>query len=272
MADAINSVNPVFVNFTTVSANETVTLDGKDQRGDLILKHFCAHGAKMGYGVGYAGLPMANNVLKDSGWDGPDVPFADACGGIKWGRAVLCKATITPASGGTEQEPAKPKTVALTALDAEHITGTCYGTTIKDCSVQLNAAIAVANGATVDPIPANAPGAPSLDPETALVIAIMANAAAKNVGTDEEPDWEISEEKGDETVIAISEAIDPTVFNAPNGLQFQIPNATGGYSFTVRGTLAKAPFVRRVSHYTSMKDRVSSYPTSQAILDAKVGE
>jgi hypothetical protein len=267
MADAINSVNPVFVNFTTVSANETVTLDGEEnvQRGDLIIKHFCAHGAKMGYGIGYAGLPVAQNIS----YDGPDVPFADACGGIKWGRAVLCKAKITPASEGTEQEPAKPKTVALTALDPQHITGTCYGTTIKDCSVQLNAAIAVANGASVEAVPANAPGAAAVD--TALVIAIMANASAKNVAEQgEEEDWEISEEG--ETVIAISEAIDPTVFNAPNGLQFQIPNATGGYSFTVRGTLAKAPFVRRVSNYTSMKDRVSSYPTSQAILDAKVGE
>ena len=259
MANEINSVNPVFINFTTVSEDESVTLDGEEQRGDLILKHFCAGGAKMGYGIGYAGLPVAVNIS----YDGPDVPFADACNGIRWGRAVLCKATTTPATTGDDPTP---KTVALVALDAEHITGTCYGTTIKNSSVQLNAAIAVASGASVEAVPANAPGAPAVT--TSLVIAIMANASAENVAEQgEDPDWVISE--GGETVVAISEAIDPTVFNAPNGLQFQVPDATGGYSFTVRGTLARAPFVRRVGNYTSMKDRVSSYPTSQAILDAK---
>lgn len=257
MPDAISSLNPVFVNFTTVSADESVTFDGAEQRGDLILAYFSADGAKQGYGIGYAGMPVAQNIS----YDGPDVPFSDACGGIKWGRAVLCKATTTPASGSD------PKTVELEPLDPTHITGTCYGTTIKNSSVQLNAAMAVASGAEVTPIPANAPGATAVT--TSLVIAIMANASATNVaepGSD--PDWSISEDG--ETVVAMSEAIDPTVFNAPNGMQYTIPNATGGYSFTVRGTLAKAPFVRRVDNYTSMKDRVTSFPTSQSILDAKV--
>lgn len=261
MPDVLNSVNPVFVNFSTQASNVDVTFDGTDptdQHGDIILEKLSADGARMGYGIGYAGLPNAGNIS----YDGPDVPFADALNGIKWGRAVLCKATKTAGTDGANDS------IALEALDADHITGVCYGTTIKDCSVQLNAAIAVAQGVDVEAIAANALGAPEVD--TALVIAIMCNATAENLGTEEDPDWSVKEEG--ETVIAISEAIDPTVFNAPGGLQFQIPNATGGYTFTVRGTLAKAPFVRRVSHYTSMKDRVSSYPTSQAILNAKIGE
>lgn len=237
----VNSVNPVFVNFGTLDGNTTVSFGGVTQEGAELLEKLAEpNGAKFGYGVGYAGLPYVENVLMDSGWDGPNIPFHDTLAGVPWGRAVLCKAVK-----GTG-------TLALTDLDPQHIHGTCYGTTIKDSSVQMNCGFSVGKG--VEPV--------ASDDESGLVIAVMARAH-KESGS-----WVIGE---GETVVAISEAIDPTVLNAPDGLNFVIPEATGGFTFTARGTLAKAPFVRRVTNYTSMNDKVSSYPTSQAILDAKIG-
>lgn len=253
---AVNSVNPVFVNFSTLDSNTVVTFvsgegaDPVDQEGaELLEKIGEPNGARFGYGVGYAGLPYVNNVIMDSGWDGPNIPFHTEYAGIPWGRAVLCKGVKTAA---TDDNPAS---LALTEIDPTNIHGTCYGTTIKDSSVQLNCGFSVAKGAT--PV--------ASDDTHGLYIAVMARAS--KVGSTEE--WVIGE---GETVIAISEAIDPSVFSVGTGntLQFNIPEATGGYTFTARGTLAKAPFVRRVTNYTSMNDKVSSYPTSQAILDAKV--
>lgn len=238
----LNSVNPVFVNFTVTSEAMNVTFGSAGvQKGEEIIEKLSSKGAKMGYGIGYAGTPQATNIS----YDGPDVPFSDTLTGIKWGRAVLCKAAKSPSGIALTEQ---------TGGDPAKITGTCFGTTIKDSSIQLNAAIAVAGGAVVDPIKSDA--------TSALVIAIMCNGSIDGQG--------VYSDSG-ETVLAISEAIDPTVFNVnEDGLQFQIPDATGGYTFTVRGTLAKAPFVNHVSNYTSMKDKVSSFPTSQAILDAKV--
>lgn len=237
----VNSVNPVFVNFGTLDGNTTVSFGGVTQEGAELLEKLAEpNGAKFGYGVGYAGLPYVENVILDSGWDGPNIPFHDTLAGVPWGRAVLCKAVK---GAGT---------LALTALDPDHIHGTCYGTTIKDSSVQMNCGFSVAAG--VEPVASS--------DSSGLVIAVMARAHK------ESGEWRIGE---GETVVAISEAIDPTVLNAPDGLNFVIPEATGGFTFTARGTLAKAPFVRRVTNYTSMNDKVSSYPTSQAILDAKIG-
>lgn len=254
MAD-VNSVNPVFVNFGTLDPNVTVTFKADsesaavEQKGaELLEKLGEPNGARFGYGVGYAGLPYVNNVIMDSGWDGPNIPFHSELAGVPWGRAVLCTGKKTAASG---DDLAK---IELEAIDPQHIHGTCYGTTIKDSSVQMNCGFSVAAGA--DPVESS--------DKNGLYIAVMARAEQN-----EDESWTIG--KG-ETVVAISEAIDPTVFSVGTGntLKFNIPEATGGYTFTARGTLAKAPFVRRVTNYTSMNDKVSSYPTSQAILDAKV--
>lgn len=242
MANVI-SVNPVFVNFGTLDPNVTVTFGGTAQEGADLLKHIGEpNGARFGYGVGYAGLPYVQNVLDDSGWDGPNIPFHNEYAGIPWGRAALCSAVK-----GTNS-------IALTELDATHIQGTCYGTTIKDSSVQLNCGFSVSAGA--GPIASSA--------QSGLFIAVFANASKNQSGS-----WVIGE---GETVVAISEAIDPSVFSVGTGntLQFNIPEATGGFTFTARGTLAKAPFVRRVTNYTSFNDTVTSYPTSQAILDARI--
>lgn len=242
MAD---SLNPVFVNFSTLDGGVAVEFGGEAQDGARILTLLGQpEGAKQGYGIGYAGLPYQDNIS----WDGPNIPFGSEYQGIPWGRAVLCSGTITPASGSD------PEKLALTELDASHIQGTCYGTTVKDCSIQLNCAFSVSAG-----------HAPVLKDDThGLYIAVMANASI-----DEETD--VVHVGTGETVIAISSAIDPTVLNLAEGtnLQFVVPEATGGFTFTARGTLAKAPFVRRVSNYTSFKDKVTSIPTSMAIIDAK---
>lgn len=241
---AVNSLNPVFASFATVNENVTVSLGGTEQKGAEILKAVMVPGgAKMGF--------------KDDG----NVPFHDAFDDVPWGDAILCSAAKSEGA------------IALTQLDATHIHGTCYGTTIKDSSVQMNAGLSVSgdisNTLTV-----------AVGDDAALVVAIRSNVQLDETTGELVPVGAKMSDDSDAApqVLAISEAIDPTVIQLgktgddANILTFNIPKATGGFTFTVRGTLAKAPFVNHVSNYTSMKDRVSSFPTSQAIIDAKIGD
>ena len=247
----VNSVNPVFVSFETVREDVDVTLkvgeaEAVEQEGAAILKAVMVPGgAKMGF--------------KDDG----NVPFHDAFADVPWGDAILCKATKVPANG---DDPAK---VDLEQLEPENIHGCCYGTTIKDCCVQLNAGIAVSGE-----MDATASVELAADGSEALVVAIRSNVQLDSETGELVPVGQemSSSDPAAPQVLAISEAIDPTILQLGTGntITFNIPKATGGFTFTVRGTLAKAPFVRHVSNYTSMKDKVSSYPTSQAILDAKI--
>ena len=248
----VNSVNPVFVSFEAVRDDVEITLGGVEQEGAAILKAVMVPGgAKMGF--------------KDDG----NVPFHDAFADVPWGDAILCKAVKTAAAGDD------PASIVLTQLQAGKITGCCYGTTIKDCSVQLNAGIAVSGDMEATEAVALA------DDTEALVVAVRSNVQLDPETGELVPvgqDMAVPEGSSDPAakaapqVLAISEAIDPTILQlgSSNTITFNIPKATGGFTFTVRGTLAKAPFVRHVSNYTSMKDKVSSYPTSQAILDAKI--
>ena len=264
----VNSVNPVFVSFETVREDVDVTLkvgeaDAVEQEGAAILKAVMVPGgAKMGF--------------KDDG----NVPFHDAFADVPWGDAILCKAVKTPAQEADNSDPenpieAAPAKITLTQLQAGKITGCCYGTTIKDCSVQLNAGIAVSGEMSDTEVVPLASDAESLvvavrsnvqlDPETGELVPVGQDMAVPEGS-------QAPAAKAAPQVLAISEAIDPTILQLGTGntITFNIPKATGGFTFTVRGTLAKAPFVRHVSNYTSMKDKVSSYPTSQAILDAKI--
>ena len=250
----VNSVNPVFVSFETVREDVDVTLkvgeaDAVEQEGAAILKAVMVPGgAKMGF--------------KDDG----NVPFHDVFADVPWGDAILCKAKKVPANG---DDPAK---VELEQLEPKNIHGCCYGTTIKDCCVQLNAGIAVSGEMdATKAVPLAADGSEALvvavrsnvqlDPETGELVPVGQDMSGADPAAKAAPQ-----------VLAISEAIDPTILQlgTSNTITFNIPKATGGFTFTVRGTLAKAPFVHHVSNYTSMKDKVSSYPTSQAILDAKI--
>ena len=249
----VNSVNPVFVAFEAVRDDVEITLGGTAQEGAAILKAVMVPGgAKMGF--------------KDDG----NVPFHDAFADVPWGDAILCKAVKTAAAGDD------PASIALTQLQAGKITGCCYGTTIKDCCVQLNAGIAVSGD-----MEATEAVALAADGSEALVVAVRSNVQLDPETGELVPvgqDMAVPEGSSDPAakaapqVLAISEAIDPTILQlgTSNSITFNIPKATGGFTFTVRGTLAMAPFVHHVSNYTSMKDKVSSYPTSQAILDAKI--
>lgn len=246
---AVNSLNPVFANFRLVDKNDTIGFKANaevvtptPQEGAAILEAVMVPGgAKMGF----------NNE--------GNVPFHDPCEDIPWGDAILCLAE-KDSNGAIE---------TLTQLDANHIHGTCYGATIKDSSVQLNAGISVSGETAGVQVP--------VGDDAAFVVALRSNVQLDESTGRLVP---IGKAMSDDTpaapqVLAISEAIDPTVIQLgktgadPNVLTFNIPKATGGFTFTVRGTVAKAPFVNHVSNYTSMKDKVTSFPTSQAIIDAK---
>lgn len=254
------STNPVFVNFS-VPADKAVSINSTDQMSRTVMRKLSEpRGAKMGYGIGYAGLPNAVNIS----WDGPDLPFSDPMSDVPWGEAVLCEGTLTDG---------KLALVELEAAGANRklIHGTCYGVTIKDCSVQLNAGISIAATATGEVTKTNANG-------KGLYLAILANAVIDDEGvlvaTDgHKKDPEAAEEDGTgvaSTVVAVSEAIDPTVFGLSDaGMKFVIPKATAGYKFVVTGTLLKAPHFSDPGAYCSMKDTVSSYPTALSIVDAK---
>ena len=227
-------------------------------------------GAKAGYGIGFAGTTqaLAGNIK----WDGPDLPFSDPMSDVPWGEAVLCTGKVT----GNK--------LTLTKVGAGLIHGVCYGTTIKDCSVQLNAGISIA--------PLSASVTAPKDADDGLYIAILANAVIGDDGAMVMSDGHtatIMKKEGDpatmvetvvpesgdatgvaSTVVAVSEAIDPTVFSLENNtMNFVIPKATAGYKFVVTGTLLKAPHFSDPGAYCSMKDTVSSYPTALSIVDAK---
>ena len=260
------STNPVFVNFG-VPADGVVTINGTEQKSRSVMRKLSEpRGAKSGYGVGYAGTTqaLAGNIK----WDGPDLPYSDPMSDVPWGEAVLCSGEI--AADGK---------ITLTELEAagtnrKLIHGTCYGVTIKDCSVQLNAGLSVA------PLDADAV-VEKPDDTKGLFLAILANAIIDDggvlVATDgHRVDPDSADEDGTgkaSTVVAISEAIDPTVFNLSEaGMNFVIPKATAGYKFVVTGTLLKAPHFSDPGAYSSMKDTVSSYPTALSIVDAKTGD
>jgi hypothetical protein len=246
--------------------NKPGETDYTPEHGAELLEKLSAVGAKMGYGIGYAGTPqaVAGNIL----YDGPDVPMHTPFAGIPWGRAVLCKKEVV--TGSTNAEVATAiNLIPLGATDwysgrvpteTCKIFGTCYGTTIKDSSIQLNCGLSV--GDLKKDADSTIQGGITINGD--LVIAVFANASQKSDGS-----WEIG--VGD-TLIAVSDAIDPTVFqlNSSDTMGYKIPAAVGGFTFTARGTLARAPFVAHVPTYTSFNDKVSSFPTSQAILAAKV--
>lgn len=260
----VNSLNPLFTKFATLPP--TTAEDGEvdycldsasnsAQDGYGLLEHLSSLGAKMGYGIGYAGTPQA--LAGNISYEGPDVPMHTPFAGIPWGQAVLCKATKS--TGKVVLEKLDGTTFATTT--GSKIQGTCYGTTIKDSSIQLNCGISVAQLSGEINVPNPTDGSVN----EFLVIAVFANASKDGSGV-----WEIGTGS---TLVAVSEAIDPTVFalgTDNDAVSFTIPAAVGGFTFTARGTLARAPFVAHVPTYTSFNDKVTSFPTSQAILAAKV--
>lgn len=223
----VSSSNPVFTSFAITGDGNTCTLGGDAQKGKVIVDAFT------GSLTAKEGFPKGENV-----------PFRDPFDDVPFGRAILCDAEITGS------------TIALTALDG--VTGTCYGTTIKDSATQLNCGFSVN-------------GAEAVEVTNSLVVAVCANATVSG-----NPGEEVvtKTDGSTDTVIAVSEAIDPTILQLGSGnagISFDIPAATGGFRFTVRGTLLQPDWTKEDAPvYTSYKDVVSSFPVQQAILDAKV--
>lgn len=241
--DGYVSRNPKFVSFSTVPENITVEFDGVVQESHEVMKRLMeTKSAMQGYGIGYAGTDVAGNIS----YDGPDVPFSTPLKNIPWGRAALCKITKTDATEeGGETIPAK---ITLTSLnepgDEWGIVGTCYGTTIKDNSVQLNCGFSVGDSVTPD------------EQSDAFVLAIAVFANAKlDEGT-------MVFDEGD-TVVAISEAIDPSIFSKNLPWTFEVPDdiAGGGecgFVFTARGNLLVSPSNCPAPTHTSFWDAVTN--------------
>ena len=281
MGAAYMSTNPVFVHFglpkkdgdvvfkvvePPAQEGDAPTKTPTDQMSASVLKALSEpNGAKMGYGIGYPeAMPQSANIS----WKGHDVWFADPMHNLPWGEAVLCKGKI------------ENGVLTLEALDSENIHGVCYGMTEKDCSIQLNAGISISSAFAGDTV--------KKDDDEDLYIALMANAIIDSgdgnalVLTDGHEAVIHDEEGGSvvdkpvagagaaSTVVAVSDAIDPTVFNlSSNGMSFVIPKSTAGYQFTVTGTLFKMPRFSRPGARTSFKDQVGSYPTALSVVDAK---
>ena len=229
----VSSSNPVFTSFAITGDGNTCTLGGNAQKGKVIVDAFT------GSLTAKEGFPKGENI-----------PYRDPFSDVPFGRAILCDAEITGS------------TIALTALvdsnEKPVATGTCYGTTIKDSATQLNCGFSVN-------------GAESVTPTHSLVVAVCANATVSG-----NPGEEVvtKTDGSTDTVLAVSEAIDPTILqlgSGNTGVSFDIPAATGGFRFTVRGTLLQPDWTKEDAPvYTSFNDVVSSFPVSQAILDAKV--
>ena len=258
------SSNPVFVNFAIPSNDGDVAISSTDQKSASLLKKLAEpNGAKMGYGVGYAGTAPA--VAGNIKWDGTDIPFADPMANIPWGEVVLCEGTVSDGK------------LSLTIIDnaseaSRSIHGVCYGTTIKDCSVQLNAGISIAKRSENKLVE-------RVEGSKGLYIAVLVNAVIDADGVVNFTDGH-SFKDGDSaavtgagkasTVVAVSDAIDPTVFNlSADGMQFIIPASTRGFQFVVTGTLLKAPNFTDPGAYSSYKDTVSSFGVALSVVDAK---
>ena len=223
----------------------------------------------MGYGIGYPeAMPQSANIV----WKGRDIWFADPMHNLPWGEAVLCKGSVD--SDGV---------LTLSPIDSDNIHGVCYGMTEKDCSIQLNAGISISplkKSETVDKSDSDglylalmANAVIDVDNGNALVLtdghtAVLHKASETEGGEATEETVEGAGKAS--TVVAVSDAIDPTVFNlSDDGMAFVIPAATKGYQFTVTGTLFKAPRFTNPGARTSFKDQVSSMGTALSIVDAK---
>lgn len=241
---SVSSSNPVFTSFAIT--DEHVLVGGNAQKGNVIVEKL-----------------IGSNSAKEGFPKGENIPYRDAFGDVPFGKAMLLDAEVSGSNLTLTQISG-----AEASSSQGGVAGTCYGVTTKDSATQLNCGFSVDLAASV---PA---------PETGhkLVVAVFANAIVQTVDGEEVVTLTDGVEAtplacANSTVVAISEAIDPTILqvgSGNDGVSFDIPAATGGFTFTVRGTLLQPDWTKREAPvYTSFKDVVSSWPTAQAILDAK---
>lgn len=218
------SMNPTFVNIDFVPPILDIFYDGNMQSSWEVMARFLYKEgsvaiAKEGYGVGYT-----RNIL----WKHSNVPYTNPYMTIPWGKAVLCRA---------KKEPPMPNhqnyKLLLTPLSYDEINGNCYNISIKDNSIQLSCGISVGSFG-------------SIDEDEFLILAVFANMRLSH--------GEVILGDGD-TIVAVSEAIDKSVFNAPNNYPYYlIDTSVGnlGVSFTIRANLALSNKIPSV--YTSYHD------------------
>lgn len=244
------SCNPVFKSFATVPAGIDVEFDGVAQNSFEVMSRLMeTKSAMQGYGIGYAGTPEAANIS----YDGPDVPFSTGLKNIPWGRAVLCRIEKTEESTDPDTGETVPAKIILSSVvDSEDniINGVCYGTTIKDNSVQLDCGISIGDSFSPD----------DQSEALKLAVAVFANASMDE-GT-------LVFNNGD-TVVAISEGIDPSIFHSADW-SFEIPEeiAIGehkGIVITVRGNILCSPCNKVAPVHTSFWDAVTNLAPSVLI-------
>ena len=244
------SLNPVFSNFYTLSNDIEVIFDGVFQESYKRWRQLVELSvSKQGYGIG---RPLDNtigfqNPMKDSGFS---TRFKD----IPWGRAVLCKKRYDSGHNILYVEP-----VSIEVYDGDgnsvrvpskKIHGLCYGTSIKDNQLQLQCGFSVAE---LDQVIDDDYGEDDVRPS--LAIAIFVNNTDKSTRTHHD------------TLVAISDAIDPSVFYAPHGYTFLVGEdmpLKDGFSFTARGNFMCSSNKRAPTH-TSYKDIATQFMPSQLI-------
>jgi hypothetical protein len=265
------SKNPKFINFSIVPKGVQLEFEGLVHHSldvwNLLMKRT---DARLGYGVGYSGTDVAGNIS----YKGPDVPFSTKLKNIPWGRAVLCKAEFREATEATEPsidpdtqeeipgEPAQPAKIILQMVsdksgNTNFVHGVCYGTCIKDNTVQLECGISLGDTENIN-VPPDGNG------RTTLVLAVMANTTI----------YEGALSNQGETVVVISEAIDPSVLRANNGIGFYIPDdpiLRRGMVFTVRGNLLASPCNRPAPTHTSFWNAFANIP-AETLIDGSLSE
>ena len=167
--------------------------------------------------VSHSGFGIGTLSEKDKGYS--NSPFDN----IPFDRVCLCRCTKTLEQDSTTGE--QRTLCTLEELGDETKTqGVCYGITRKDKSIQINCGISVVDYSEV-----------IQDDTTSLVLAVIAK-----VGYSIENKKFILGEG--ETIIALSEALDPYIYLIKQEFGFNVLNGSVSVSnynqFTVRGNLA----------------------------------
>lgn len=244
------SLNPVFSNFYTLSNDIEVFFEGKYQESYKRWRQLVELSvSKHGYGIG-------RPVNEEIGFQNPmkDTEFSTKFKNIPWGRAVLCKKRFDSEHDFLYLDPVSIEVYDgngnSTRVPSKKIHGVCYGTSIKDNHLQLQCGFSVAE---LDQVIDEDNGEENVKPS--LAIAVFVNNTDSSTRT-----------KFD-TVVAVSDAIDPSVFYTPHGYTYLVGEdmpLKNGFSFTVRGNFMDS-CNKRVPTHTSYKDIATQFLPSQII-------
>lgn len=257
------SYNHVFVDFKTIPNNVEVYFEGELQESYTLMEYLTTYrGAKDGYGIGYAGTNGYANVS----YSGHNHTFSPALKNIPWGRAVLCQYELIPAveehideSTGELIEATKEKIMLSIIRDKSQrdtgFTGICYGTSIKDNTVQISCGFGIG-------LEERAHVYPKEGLESNYVLAVFVNAHVD--------DGKVVFGKKD-TVCLLADGVDPTVFNAPYGIDFFFSNdgyinhVESCYHLTIRGNFIISQCTKKAKPHSSFFNNVADVPERELI-------